>query len=381
LIRPLAGPAGVCFVNARPKILHVVWNLIRGGTEGQCARVAMEQARQGAAVRVAVFEKIGFFLEPVEAACGPVLEVPIRRVLSIRTVGLLRRWTRWIQDEQVDLIHAWDADAAIFGAVVARWAGRPIITSHRDLGQIYARRKLRLMKWADRRAAAVVVNADAIGRWVESLGVAPEKILKILNILDVEEFDRLAAAPAVRLPQLPAGRRIGMVTRLDPEKDVETFLRAAGMVSERQPDARFVVAGDGRERTRLEALAVELGVRERVTFLGEVTEVPALLAQLQVGALVPRANEGLSNTLLEYMAASLPMVATDCGGNRELVREGETGLLVRVGDAAAVAAAFDALLARPEWVREMGRRGREQVVRDHRPAAIARQFLELYDRV
>lgn len=363
---------------APPRVLHLVWNLIRGGTEGQCARVAMALREAGLDHRVGVFRREGFFMGPVEERCGPVYHLPVERIASLRTLALLRGFASHLRRERFDLLHAWDADAEIFGSWAARWAGLPWLTSRRDLGEIYAGWKLHLMKQADRGARAVVVNASAIGRRVEAAGVPASRIALIPNILDVEEFDRLAARPFPRASELGPGRWIGLVARLDPEKDVATFLRAAARIAGQIPDARFVVAGDGVQRHELERLRAELSMDDRVVLLGEVTDVPALLGRLSVGVLCPKANEGLSNSILEYMAARLPVVATHCGGNADLVREGETGFVVRPGDVAGLAEALVALLRDPARARTMGEAGRLTVEQRHCPAIVAAQFADLY---
>lgn len=368
-------------MSERPRVMQLVWNLIRGGTEGQCARVALGLAQQEVATRVTVSRREGFFLESVEQACGPVHVMDIRHRLSLHTWLELRRLEAFVRREQFALIHAWDADAAVFGALVARRTGVPLITSRRDLGEIYAARKLRRMEQADRQAVAVVVNAEAIGARLRAQGLPAGKVCLIPNILDVAESDRLAQQPYTQAGRLGPGRWIGHVARLDPEKDVATLLRAAARVVAEVPAARFALAGDGVERASLEALAAELKLGDRVVFLGDVTEVPALLRLMEAAVLCPKANEGLSNSILEYQAASLPVVATDCGGNRDLVREGETGHVVSVGDHHALADRLIALLRQPEQARALGQAARRSVEQRHRPEVVCRQFADLYRRV
>ena len=362
------------------KVLQLVCNLIRGGTEGQCARVTLGLPPHGVTCRVGVSVREGFFLQPVEQACGPVHVMNIRRMVSWQTFLEVRRLAGFIKVEQFDLVHAWDADAAIFGALAARWTGVPLITSRRDLGEIYAPRKLRLMEWADRQARVVVVNAEAIGTRIRANGIAPEKICRIPNILDVAESDRLAVKPFSQAERLGPGRWIGHIARLDPEKDVATLLRAAARVIVEVPEARFALAGDGVERARLEALAAELKLGDHVVFLGDITEVPSFLRRMEMAVLCPKSNEGLSNSILEYQAASLPVVATDCGGNRDLVREGETGHVVAVGDHHALADRLIALLRQPDQARAMGQAARRSVEQQHRPDVVCRQFADLYHR-
>lgn len=364
-----------------PRVLHLVWNLIRGGTEGQCARVAMEFSRRGFFHRVMVFRREGFFLDPVERTCGPVQEIGIHGLLKWSTVQAIRRLAARLRAERFDLLHTWDADAALFGQFAAALAGVPLITSRRDLGQIYPRYKLAGLRRADRQADAVVANAQAIVDHFVREGGDRGRFRVIPNILDVAEFDALHRQPFGRSAEWPDGERIVMVARLDPEKDVPTLLRAAARVLAAHPTARFILAGDGRERATLESLATALGLAHAVVFLGDTTHVPALLGAATIGVLTPSRNEGLSNTILEYMAASLPVVATECGGNRELVDPPHGGCIVRPGDDAALAGALLGLLRDPSLRAAMGTRNRQRVVTVHQPVAVGDQFARLYESI
>lgn len=364
-----------------PRVVHLVNDLIRGGTEGQCVRIAMGLAKQGLPHRVAVFHRRGFFLDALEMACGPVREVPIRHLARLATVREVARFAKWLRQERVDILHAWDADAAIFGQFAARRAGVKLVTSRRDLGQIYPWHKMVLMRRADRMAARVVANAEAIRDHFVAQGLSAKKIEVLPNLLDLEEFDAQAAKLFSQAARLPAGRRLVVVNRLDPEKNTGLLIEALPTVRQAIPAAVLVVAGAGREMSKLRAKAAALGVAEAVCFLGEVLDVPALLGLCDVGALVPKSNEGLSNTVLEYMAAGLPVLATDCGGNRELVRDGETGRLVSVFAAPSeVAAAWIELLRDPVGAEALGKEGRARVERHYALAAVLMAFADFYAR-
>jgi len=360
------------------KVVHLVWNLIRGGTEGQCARVAMELAGRGRAQKVMVFRREGFFLDAVTEDCGPVEEIGIRGMARMSTLFAVARLARKIRKGKYDVLHAWDADAAIFGQFAAAWAGVPLITSRRDLGQIYPLHKMWLMRRADRRASMIVANARAIVDEFVRQGVPAKKFRVIPNILNAVESDQLGNHEFSRSSELPPGERVVMVTRLDPEKDVPTFIYAAEIILQAHPNASFVIAGDGVERIRLEAVARHHHLNNRMVFLGEVSEVPSLLKHCSVGVLTPSRNEGLSNTILEYMAAGLPVVATDCGGNRELVTPPGGGVIVPVGDAQAVAQAVLDFLRKPGLRKTTGEYNRRHVLDRHQPKNIGDQFEELY---
>lgn len=338
----------------------------------------MALARAGGRHRVAVFRREGFFLGPVESCCGPVHLVDIHSIHRWHTWAEIKRLSEHIRRERIDVVHAWDADAAIFGAWAAARAGVPLITSRRDMGTIYPRWKLALMRYADRKARKVVVNAEAIANQLTARHVRSDKVVTVPNLLDLDEFDELSKTPFVGLPE---GRRMVLVSRLDPEKDVALAIKAFARLRPDQPDVHLIIAGDGKERFSLSALAETCKVADRVHFLGDVTDVPGLLKACEIGILTPKSNEGLSNTILEYMAARLPTVATDCGGNRELVRDGETGCLVPVGDVNGVALAMNRLLGDQALARRCGAQARAIVEMQHRPGIVAARFSDVYQSI
>ena len=365
-----------------PKVAHLVYDLIRGGTEGQCARIATGLARMGFSHHVAVFHRRGFFLEDVEATCGPVHEVGIRHMIRSSTLAELGRLVQWLKREQIDVLHAWDADSAIFGQFAAQWAGIKLVTSRRDLGQIYSPYKLALMRRADRVAVRVVANANTVRDHFVGQGLAKQKVVVLPNLLDVADFDARAKWPFSQATQLPLGRRMVVVNRLDEEKHTDLLIEALPTVRERISDAVLVIAGDGPEMGRLRTLATQHGVGDVVCFLGEISDVPALLLMCEVGALVPIRNEGLSNTLLEYMAAQLPILATDCGGNRELVRNGETGRLISsLALGKDLATEWISLLIDQSTSRAMGKKARHYIEHIHTPSTILDKFVHFYEEM
>ena len=155
------------------RVLHLIYHLERGGSETQCARVATALARGGQDHRVAVSTRRGVLVPDVESVCGPLFEWNIQRVRSLRTPGRVRRLVRWIKEQQFDVAHAWDMDAILFGAMAARMAGVPTITSRRDMGGMVPAWKGRLRQHAERRACAIVVNARAIG---DQLQASPARL-------------------------------------------------------------------------------------------------------------------------------------------------------------------------------------------------------------
>lgn len=316
-------------------------------------------------------------MRAVENSCGPVREVPICHLVRWATVTELRRLADWLRREQADILHAWDADAAIFGQFAAQWAGVKLITSRRDLGQIYPWHKMMLMRHADRAAVRVVANAEAVRRHFMAGGLPGNKIVVLPNLMDLEDFDARASTPFSVASSLPEGCRMVVVNRLDPEKNTGLLIDALPLVRQQIPDAVLIIAGDGREMPMLKTRAAALGLSKAVCFLGETHEVPALLRLCQAGALVPSRNEGLSNTILEYMAAGLPVLATDCGGNRELVRDGVTGRVVQPdAKAEEVSRAWINLMQGDG--KAMGRTGRGYVAQRHARDQVVDAFASFY---
>ena len=364
------------------RVAHLVYDLIRGGTEGQCARIAMGMASLDQVHHVAVFHRRGFFWADVEEACGPIYELPIRHLIRASTVREVRRFADWLRTGQFDLLHTWDADAAIFGQFAAGLAGIPLVTSRRDLGEIYPLHKRLLLRRADRQAVAIVANARRIQMHFEQGGVPRGRIIVLPNLLDLQERDQLARISFAHREHLLPGRRMVVVNRLDPEKNTGLLIQALPVVRRVIPDAVLLVVGDGPEMSMLRDLASSLGVSEAVDFIGENMDVPALLTCCEAGALVPRSNEGLSNTILEYMAAGLPVLATDCGGNAELVKNGETGCLLPLqATPEETAMAWISLLDAPEQSAQLGKNGRLYVEQNHAPDLVLERFRQFYESV
>jgi glycosyltransferase involved in cell wall biosynthesis len=168
---------------------------------------------------------------------------------------------------------------------------------------------------------------------------------------------------------------VAVFARLHPVKGIEYFLDAAASLAARFPLARFLVVGEGcivRDgvivpspyRHELEDYAARLGLAERVVFTGFRRDVPELLREVAVSVLPCISNEGLSNSVLESMAAGAPVVATTVGGNPEIVEDGRTGLLVPPADSGALAGAIARLLEDRELAERLGRAARQRVA-DH----------------
>jgi glycosyltransferase involved in cell wall biosynthesis len=172
---------------------------------------------------------------------------------------------------------------------------------------------------------------------------------------------------------------VGYVGRLTPSKALEDLLQASRELARDLPDASVVIEGDGPSRAALEALTAQWQLGATVRFIGYRTDVPDVLAALDV-FVFPSLHEGHPNAVLEAIAAGVPVVATAIPGNDELVEDGGTGYLVPVRDAAALVDRVRRLARDPEARAAMGARAREIVAGECQMDGIVRRFESLYER-
>jgi len=289
-------------------------------------------------------------------------------------LGTLWAMTRYLRQHRPAILHTHNPIPHQFGALARIAAGTPVLvhTKHgrnnmfSPKGQFYERVAGRLTD------AVVPVSEDAaqVARTLD--GVSPDRVQVIRN--GIEIVDRPAP------PAAEARWNAVHVARLDFVKDQATLLRAARLVANREPRFRLDIVGDGEERLALTRLAAELSLEDVVRFHGFQDEVRPFLERAGVFVL-PSLSEGIALTLLEAMAAELPVVATDVGGNREVVTPGVTGLLVPPRDPRALAEAILSIMADPGRARTFGEAGRARVVRDFSLGQTVLQYEALYSRL
>ena len=287
------------------------------------------------------------------------------------------RLARHLRKERVDIAHAFDFYTDLTLIPAARLARVPVVIgSHRQLGDLQTPAQFRAqavtLRWCD----AIVCNSRAAADRLAATGLQQEKLFVIGNALPGEAF--AAGSPA--LPRIPGRLRVGMVARMNARyKNHSGFLRIAADIKSRVPDVEFVLAGDGPLRPDLEKESEQLGIRASVVFLGDRRDIPDVLASMDVAVLTSD-SESLSNVILEAMAAGLPVVAYDAGGNSELVSK-ERGALIRAGDEKAFADAVVGLLSANPMRERLGRAAREFVQDNFRLEQVRSRYEELYQHL
>jgi glycosyltransferase involved in cell wall biosynthesis len=351
----------------RKCVVHVTLGLGVGGQEKLLVELARHADRARFDLRVVCLGGRGALAPDLEGCGAPVeaLAEPdgLRPGIVLRLAGLFRRW-------RADVVHTHDNRPLVYGAPAARLARVPQVIHTRHYGRIaHISRRQGLLEAAGARLTDrfICVSRDSAAAAVAQ-GVPARKVGTIWNGIDLTRF--AYAGPR------PGGPAV-LVARLSPEKDIPTLLRAAAQVVRAEPAFRLEIAGDGPCRPELQRLAAELEFGERVRFLGEIRDVPGLLARAGLFVL-SSLTEGISLTLLEAMARGLPVVATRVGGNPEVVADAATGLLVPPGNPEALAEAVLSVWRDPGRGRELGLAGRRRVEQNFEVRGMVSRYEALY---
>jgi len=303
------------------------------------------------------------------------------RLSSVRTLRAIVTAARALRRGRIDVVHGYQWRPALVGALAGRLAGVPLrLASKRSLtGE--DRQAERAWRHIARQVDTVIVNAEALRVEGEQRGMRCRWTL-LQNGVDTEHFRLDPPDPAARAalgldPQRPV---VGTIGRLEDRKGHDQLLRAAGTMlaggNGRRP--QIVIVGDGPLREKLQAQAHSLGVADSVRFVGTVADVRPSLAAMDVFVL-PSHAEGMSNALMEAMAAARPVVATAVGGNTEVVVDGKTGVLIPPADPAAIADAIAALLRDPDRAAGLGVAARDFVTRHFGARARVAELEHLYE--
>ncbi len=366
-------------MNRRPvKVLVFQNRFLLGGQERQTVMNVRTMNRARFEPVVACLHEDGEHLADLaEMGIRPVVFGLGASMLRANTALQVGRIARLIRASGIGLVHAQDLYTNVLGTFAARIARVPAIVTRVDLNHNVAGYKRHVLSWVSRQADRVLVNALCIRDLAIREGVEPDRIVVVRNGVDLERFDA-AAARAPDPPAPDAGGIVCIANLHHPVKGQTDLVMAMKEVVRVRPDAHAVFVGDGVRRPHLERSARHLGIADRCHFLGHRLDAPSILGR---GAIAVSASyaEGISNAILEGMAARLPVVATAVGGSPELVREGVNGYLVPPGAPAALARRILDLLASPQLRRRMGERGRRIVEMEFSLSQMRTSYDALYE--
>ena len=331
--------------NNRPlRVCFVIDRLIRGGTELHVLNLIRWLDRRQVQPFLCLLngeDELSRSLLPDDC---PTITLGVRKLLSVHALRQAWHFRQYLKKNQIEVVQTYFPDSTRFAAPIAKAAAvRAVLGSRRNIGHSLRDSDARIAKFYNRFFIdRIVANCEAAKQSViEQEDANPENVIVLQNGINLDQFEHIS--PWTPKPN-GQSRKVGMVGNLRHIKGPDLFIRAAKLVLEQHPNTRFEIAGSGDMNT-YEQLVSDLRL-SNVLLIGPIEDVPAFLRTLDIAVLPSRA-EGLSNALLEYMAAGRPIVATCVGGNDEMLQDRINGLIVPPNDETSLAGAILELLERP----------------------------------
>ena len=325
----------------RIHIHHVLLSLQPGGLENGVVNVVNRLDPEKFRSSVCCLRTTGEFAKRIIRSDASVHEM---RSSGGNDWKLPFKLARLFARTKTDIVHTRNAESFYYGFLGAKLARVPTLI-HSEHGRTFNDRELRyrLQRLFSLGTDAIFsVSAQLRQDLIAKVGIDPSRIDILYNGVDLSKFGAIDSQAIRRsISAMPEDFVIGSVGRLVAVKNYDLLIRALARIG--HPKAMVVLVGDGPERNRLEATAAAYGVSDRVRFLGHRNDVHELLAAMDVFVL-PSISEGMSNTLLEAMASRLPVVASNVGGNPEIIRDGLDGFLFESNDEGALTAKLRELI-------------------------------------
>ncbi|MEC4684595.1 MAG: glycosyltransferase [Nitrospirota bacterium] len=360
------------------KICYVIGQLSRGGAEKQLYELVKGINRERFSPVVISLSSGGFWTGEFRKLNIQVIELQRRKNREFTRLFRLIRLFRTIKP---DIVHTYLFSANSYGRIAAIIAGVPvIIASERSLPET-GKDKNGYQVFLDKILVffshGIICNSlKASETLVEKYSFDVKKVFTVHNGINTVDFLR---ETGLDTQGKIARKVVGTVGRLHSSKNYRLFLDMARILLENygSRNLKFMIIGDGELRDELERYSQQSGIADNVVFTGERIDVPAMLQAMDVFVMTSH-YEGFSNAIMEAMLAGLPVVATDAGGNSELVIDGENGFLCPLNDASSLAERVAALLGNERVAMEMGEKGRKRVVREFSVEKMVRETEEIY---
>jgi L-malate glycosyltransferase len=368
-------------------ILQFIGSFHQGGSERQAVqltKILRENTEHN--IFVATLNNEGVLKPEIENLDLP--EIPEFKLTSFYNANFLKqlkKCVRFLRENKIEIVHTHDFYTNVFGITAARLAGVKLkIASKRETGGMRSRGQRIIENGIFKTADKIAANSEAVKNYLISQAINEKKINVIYNGLDLERLkpettDREKILAELNLPKDEKIKFITLVANLRHKvKNQPMFLRAAKKIINEISDAHFVLAGEGELKNDLEILAKELKIENNTHFIGRCTKIPELFFVSYACALTSF-NEGFSNSILEYMAAGKPVVATNVGGASEAIIENETGFLIESDDDEALAIRLIELLSDEKKAEAFGEKGKQIVEEKFSPETQLKKTLELYE--
>ncbi len=348
----------------RVRVAILTGQLGKGGAEKGLYNLLAHADRSRFHFTVICLNPGGWWAKPIRDTGTEVVEVPENMSGTVRRCKFI---VRLLRNAQPDILHSWNFYPTAYCAVCGRVARIPVlIGSLRNEPEIILRKFGFKAKLIFRSVHGFVINSQYARTLLQRINIKTAPLLVVYNAVEVPEITDHAHAAAVLVEswEIPRGPSlIGTVGRLIPEKNHTMFLRVLKKALESGNNVHGIIIGDGPLRKALQGEADRMRLRNNLTFTGARDNVQELLPGLSVFCLTS-ISEGLSNAVMEAMAAGVPVVATDVGGIRELIDDGVSGFIVPSEDTEAMVEKVMRLLDSAELRRKVGMAGREKMMRE-----------------
>lgn len=326
-------------INKKIKILFIIDQLVSGaGTEKHLLQLASGLNARGHKCKIVTFLASDKMIQKYKSHHLDIKEIKVDRIYDLNAFIRAFKLIKMIRRFKPDVIQCFHFQSDTYGAILSKIANchAKIISSKRDMGDLKTKRQLlmnRCANWIINRNIAVCNKVAE--RVSTDEKIALSKITTIYNGIDLKECGCIDSCKEdIRNSVNLNGNDfvIGIVCLLRPEKDVSTFLKAVKGIKDKVGNLKVLVVGDGPDRSNLERYAKNNGMEDNVIFTGYVKRVNEYIALMDIVCLTPKSNEGMSNVIIEEMALNKPVIATDVGGNAELVLDGKTGFIIQPKD-------------------------------------------------
>jgi glycosyltransferase involved in cell wall biosynthesis len=360
-------------------VLLLARELAHGGSERQLAETARAMDRRHFIPHVGCVSGRGDRADELRAAGIPVVEFPMTSLASRAAWDAAASLRHYVKKNAIRVIHAFDPAMAAFATPIGRllWRPRVVLTSQRCFEDtIYPPQRWQV-RMAHRLANGTVANCEATRRHLIEHYHLPERKIRVCrNGLDAARFP---AGPRSLPPALAgASLVIGTVCVLRPEKGLPLLIEAFNAVRGDAPGAKLLVVGSGPEREALVGLSKSLGIAEDCHFVPATANVAEWMRSIDI-FVMPSLSEALSNSIMEAMASGCCVVASDVGGNPELVEHGRSGLLFSRGSAQDLAARLRSLIRHRNLIEVYAAKGCERIRTEFSLAAAAGRMQSIYE--
>ena len=368
-------------------VLYLIDRLSEGGSERYVSELALNGNKFGISPFVGCFSKGGSFYDDLLKNQIPLTCFPTKTLYHPTTIISIIEIIRFIRINDIKIIHSFQPNANILGTLIGTLIGIPVIVSRRSLGD-YGSLGSKRLAWFQKNVSnslsnRVLVNSMAVrDATIKNEGIPAKKITLIYNGLDTLKFSPIENYHSIRQffgipPQLFV---FGVVSGLRPVKAVDVVIKGFSYVCKNFPNSFLCIVGDGEEKGNLESLVKSLGIESSVLFLGTQSFIENLLPAFNAFVLCSH-SEGFSNALLEAMGVGLPVIATNVGGNVEMVHEGVNGYLVPPNNPELLSQKMASFLQNKELAKKMGRNGRLWVEQTNSLSIVHAQFSRFYEEI